>query len=228
MGSHARTPNSNTLDRCARRAVKYVIVVTHRRLVSSHTHIFSLPAYAYRWRPLLLLISRGCSKQIVILSFLFFLPSSGSSVSLGDVLMFHNNTNRRDSILVIMDQGLGCVDHYQRPSSHLLFAILLVDAHCSSHHNTARGVELIVMSLSAELLVICNVILSFRRRDELLDTISIPQHLRSTERTAITEIRCPRTASRCQYHRDTTYISQLSRRISRGCTDLRFSGETST
>lgn len=77
-----------------------------------------------------------------------------------------------------MDQGLGCVDHYQCPASHLLSAILLIDAHCSSYQNIDRGVELTVTSLAAQLLVICDLILSLRRRGELLDTISIPQPLR--------------------------------------------------
>ncbi len=45
-----------------------------------------------------------------------------------------------------MDQGLGRVDHYQCPASHLLFAVLLIDAYCSSHQNTDRGVELIFTS----------------------------------------------------------------------------------
>ena len=141
---------------------------------------------------------------------------------------FHNNTDRTESILVIMDQGLGCIDHYQCPASHLLSAILLVDTHRSSYQNTDRGVELIVTLLSAELLVICNIILSLRRCGELLDTISIPQHLRSAQRTPIAEIRRSRTASRCQYDGDTSYISQLSRRIPTGCTDFWFPGKAST
>lgn len=176
----------------------------------------------------MLLISRGCSRQIVTLSFPFFLPSSGSSVSLSDVFVFLHKTDRINSIPVIMDQGLGCVDHYQCPASHLLSVILLVDAHRSYYQNVDRGVELIVTSLAAQLLVICYVILSLHRRGELLDTISIPQHLRPAQRTPITEVRRPRTASRCQYHGDTSYIPQLSRRIPTGCTDLRFFGETST
>src|ERR1700747_108320 len=68
---------------------------------------------------------------------------------------------------------------------------------------------LTAQSTAAQLLVICHVILSLGSRTQLLDSGTIPQHLRPVEGTTAPENRRSRTAPRCQYHRDTSRLSHL-------------------
>jgi hypothetical protein len=145
-----------------------------------------------------LLLSRPWSIQTGIPFFLSFLLSSGFSVGPRHLSQMLKNADRTKSVLAIMGQGPGGIGHYQRPASHLRFTVLFIDTHSLSPlYHVHSGLALIARSTVAKLLVICHVILPLRCRTQLLDSIPIPQHLCSAERTTVTEIRRSRAAPRC-------------------------------